>query len=45
MDEFGESPQYYIWPEDHIEGESFGHDFHARLTRALKTEGLDWESV
>lgn len=43
--EFGDDPAYYIWPKDQKDGEPFGDDFHERLTRALATENLDWESV
>lgn len=45
MDEYGESPSYYIWPKGHVDGDSFGDDFHDRLERALASEGLEWESV
>jgi hypothetical protein len=44
-DEFGEDPSYYIWPKEKEDGESFGDDFHERLSRALATENLGWESV
>ena len=41
--EFGEDPSYYIWPSEHEDGTPFPEDFHQRLTRALKSEGLEWE--
>lgn len=43
--EFGEDWAYYIWPEDHEDGEPFPDDLHDRIRRALKTEGLDFEPV
>lgn len=45
MNEFGECPSFYIWPEGHEEGEPFPEDFYDRLTKALKSEGLQWEGV
>lgn len=45
MNEFGESPAYYIWPVDHEDGTAYPDDFYERLRRALKTEGLDCEPV
>ena len=45
MDEFGESPSIYVWPEGHEEGESFGDDFYERVSRGLKSVGIEWERV
>lgn len=45
MDEFGESPSIYVWPEGHEEGESFGDDFWGRLAKALTAAGIEWEMV
>ena len=45
MDEFGETPSIYVWPKDHEEGDSFGEDFWERVTRGLKSEGIEYESV
>jgi hypothetical protein len=44
-DEFGEELSIYVWPKDHVDGEPYGDDFYERLTRALDSEGLAWESV
>lgn len=44
-DEFGENPSFYIWPKDHEEGTAYPEDFDERLSRALASEGLDWERV
>jgi hypothetical protein len=43
MDEYGETPTYYIWPEGHEEGTPFPEDFSARLYEALRSAGLDCE--
>jgi hypothetical protein len=40
MDEFGETPCYYIWPVGHTEGQPFPVDFDDRLRRALRDVGL-----
>ena len=45
MDEFGESPSFYIWPKDHVEGDPFPEDFHERIRRGLASVGLDYERV
>ncbi len=45
MDEFGETPSFYIWPKGHEEGEAFPEDFQERLTKALESVGLEWERV
>lgn len=45
MNEFGESPSYYIWPVGHEEGQPFPDDFHDRMTEGLRSVGLDWEAV
>jgi hypothetical protein len=43
MDEFGETPNIYVWPKDHIEGNPLPEDFHQRLGDALTDAGFDWE--
>lgn len=43
MDEFGETPTIYVWPEGHEEGEPFPEDFNAKLSAALKAAGIAWE--
>jgi hypothetical protein len=43
MDEFGETPSYYIWPVDHEDGEPFPEDFSERLYAALSAAGFDAE--
>lgn len=45
MDEFGESPSFYIWPIDHVEGEPFPEDFYQRVTQALRDAGFDCETA
>ena len=45
MDEFGETPTIYVWPIDHIEGESLPDDFYTRLGVALTAAGFDWETA
>jgi len=45
MDEFGETPTFYIWPEGHEEGQPFPEDFLDRVRKALTEAGLDFESV
>lgn len=45
MDEFGESPSFYIWPIDHEEGTAFPDDFRDRLRDGLRAVGLDYEAV
>ena len=43
MDEFGETPAYYIWPVDHKEGDEFPEDFYERVSAALRAAGFDLE--
>lgn len=43
--EFGEDWTIYVWPVDHEDGTPFPDDLHERLTRALDSEGLNWEHV
>lgn len=33
----------YVWPSGLPEGEDFPEDFWRRLTKALRTEGIEWE--
>jgi hypothetical protein len=45
MNEFGETPSIYVWPAGHEEGESYGEDFWERVTKGLKSVGIEWETV
>lgn len=45
MDEFGETPAYYIWPKGHDEGQPFPPDFYERISNALDAIGMDFERV
>jgi hypothetical protein len=43
MDEFGETPTFYIWPANHEEGDPFPEDFTSRLLAALSAAGFEAE--
>jgi len=43
--EFGEDWTIYVWPTDHEDGTPFPDDMHERLSRALRENGFDWETV
>lgn len=45
MNEFGETPVFYIWPQGHEEGEPFPEDFYDRVYSALRAAGLDAENA
>ena len=45
MNEFGETPSIYVWPKDHQEGDSFPEDFWERVTRGLRSVGIEWGTV
>lgn len=45
MNEFGETPSIYVWPENHEEGESYGEDFWTRVETGLRSVGIEWETV
>lgn len=45
MDEFGETPSFYIWPLGHEEGQPFPDDFQDKVRKALNDAGFDFESV
>lgn len=45
MDEFGETPSIYVWPKGHDEGAPFPEDFWERVSRALRSADLEWETV
>jgi hypothetical protein len=45
MDEFGENPSLYVWPDGHEEGQAFPEDFWDRLDKALTAAGIDWERI
>lgn len=44
MNEWGESPAIYVWPEGHKEGTAYPDDFWDRLGQALSSVGIDWET-
>lgn len=43
MNEFGETPSIYVWPEGHEEGQPFGDDFWQRVQDGLSSVGIEWE--
>lgn len=45
MDEFGETPTFYIWPQDHEDGTPFPEDFYERVYAALRAAGFDAETT
>jgi len=45
MDEFGETPRVYLWPEGHEEDNSYPEDFWERVTQGLKSVGIEWETA
>ena len=45
MDEFGETPAIYVFPEGHEDGTAFPEDFWDKLGGILSTHGIDWEVV
>lgn len=45
MDEFGETPQIYVWPIDHVEGDPFPEDFMRTVSDALELAGIACERV
>jgi len=45
MDEFGETPTFYIWPQNHEEGQPMPDDFYDKVRDALDAAGLDFERV
>lgn len=45
MDEWGETPEVYLWPTDHEEGTAYPEDFWDRVQRGLESVGISWESV
>lgn len=45
MNEFGETPSVYLWPEGHEEGNSYPEDFWERVNQGLKSVGIEWEAV
>lgn len=45
MDEFGETPRFYIWPKGHVDGNPFPDDFHAKVHEALAAFGLEAEPL
>lgn len=40
MNEFGETPSFYIWPEGHEEGQPFPENFSSKVYAALAAAGL-----
>lgn len=45
MDEFGETPAFYVWPKDHEEGEPFPEDFRSRVYATLQAAGFAVEAI
>lgn len=45
MDEFGETPRVYLWPENHEEGQPFPDDFWERVRKGLDSVGIEYETV
>lgn len=45
MNQFGETPSIYVWPEGHEEGEAFPEDFWARVGKGLESVGIAWENA
>jgi len=45
MNEFGETPRVYLWPAGLEEGESYPDDFWERVSKGLKSVGIEWETV
>ena len=45
MNEFDETPSFYVWPTDHIDGNPYPEDFYRRLYTALHDAGFDCEPV
>jgi hypothetical protein len=45
MDEYGETPTFYIWPAGHEEGNPFPEDFFAQVYAALRAAGFDAETT
>lgn len=45
MNEFGETPAFYIWPIEHEDGTPFPDDFYDLLRDGLRSVGLDYEGV
>jgi len=45
MDEYGETPTYYIWPEDHEEGNPIPAEFFDKLRDVLSAAGIAFEAV
>lgn len=45
MDEFGETPTFYVWPKGHDDGSPLPQDFYPRVYAALAAAGFDAETV
>lgn len=45
MDEYGETPTYYLWPKGHEEGEAIPEEWYTRLHAILNNAGIEWEAV
>ena len=45
MDEYGETPSFYIWPVNHEEGDPFPEDFYSRVYAALGAAGFEAENI
>lgn len=44
MDEYGETPTFFIWPQDHEPGDPLPEDFNSRVYAALSAAGFASES-
>ena len=45
MNEFGETPSIYVWPDGHEEGQPFPEDFWQKVTEGLRSAGIEWETI
>ena len=45
MNEFGETPSFYIWPKNHTDGAPFPSDFYDYLVDLLDEHGYSMEPV
>jgi hypothetical protein len=45
MDEFGETPTYYLWPKGHEEGQPIPEEWYTKLHWLLSEAGIEYETV
>jgi hypothetical protein len=43
--EFGEDPSIYVWPAGHEDETPYPDDFWQRVTKGLRSVGIEWEPV